>query len=152
MDVDSPAPTGYIPETERLANRLAQLSEGELQQVVRSVEQRRRQTESQKETEGRFHRNQMEQGISDATRPVDFGLVGYDSQELCPDNIEDAMRYQPWHKGQQIQGDAVRDALVFAAKAILRNVPRSPRRTLALQHLINARMDANAAISFGGRF
>lgn len=35
---------------------------------------------------------------------------------------------------------------------ILRNTPRSPRRTLALQHLINARMDANCAISFGGRF
>lgn len=85
-------------------------------------------------------------------RPENFGLIGHRSQELSLDNIDDAMHYQPWDGIQQDGGDQVREALTLAAKAILRNVPRSPRRTLALQHLISARMDANAAISFRGRF
>lgn len=85
-------------------------------------------------------------------REPHLGLQGYSSQELGLANIEDVMRYQPWDASQQIQGDEVRDALLHAAKVILRNVPRSPRRTIALQKLIEARMDANAAISFRGRF
>lgn len=102
-------------------------------------------------------------GCDEATQPSPAGMaIGtlgtptdapyYSSEELTLDNIEAAMAYQPWHRGQQQQGEAVREALVMAAKAILRNVPRSPRRTLALQHLISARMDANCAISFAGRF
>lgn len=78
--------------------------------------------------------------------------LGTRTEELSLDNIEDAMKYQPWNREQTARGDQVREALVLAAKAILRNAPRSPRRTLALQHLIDARMDTNAAISFNGRF
>lgn len=73
-------------------------------------------------------------------------------EPLTLENIEDAMRYQPWDREQTECGDRVREMLLLAAKAILRHVPSSPRRTLALQHLISARMDANAAISFRGRF
>lgn len=80
------------------------------------------------------------------------GPLLYRGEELSLDNIDAAMRYQPWDSQQIDAGDQVRDALTLAAKAILRSVPRSPRRTLALQHLISARMDANAAISFRGRF
>lgn len=73
-------------------------------------------------------------------------------EEFTLENIDEAMTYQPMDS-QQIDGaQEIRDALTFAAKAILRRAPRSARRTLALQHLINARMDANAAISFRGRF
>lgn len=85
-------------------------------------------------------------------RPANFGLEGYGSQELSLDNVVDAFTYQPVHTGQIEQAEQVREILIAAAKVILRNVPRSPRRTLALQHLVNARMDANCAISFGGRF
>lgn len=74
------------------------------------------------------------------------------TEEVTLDNIDDAMRYQGWDAEQTLVGDIVRESLTFAAKAILRHVPRSPRRTLALQHLITARMDANMAITFRGRF
>lgn len=74
------------------------------------------------------------------------------SEEITLNNIEAAMTYQPWDSKQQDAGDLVRETLTIAARAILRYVPRSPRRTLAIQHLISARMDANAAISFKGRF
>lgn len=74
------------------------------------------------------------------------------SEQLTLENIEAAMQYQPWESDQILAGDAVREALTIAALAILAHVPPSPRRTLALQHIISARMDANAAISFRGRF
>lgn len=91
-------------------------------------------------------------GPVNALRPANFGLEGYSSQELSLDNIVDAFTYQPMHSGQIENAEQVREVLIAAAKVILRTVPRSPRRTLALQHLVNARMDANCAISFGGRF
>lgn len=68
------------------------------------------------------------------------------------DNIEDMMRYQPWAHDQQQAGDIVREALTAAAKAILRVVPNSAHRDAAVQYILNARMHANAAISFRGRF
>lgn len=74
------------------------------------------------------------------------------SGEFTLENIEEAMTYQPMDSEQIDSAQEIRDALTFAAKAILRRAPRSARRTLALQHVINARMDANAAISFRGRF
>lgn len=73
-------------------------------------------------------------------------------EELSLENIEDAMSYLSWAPDQFAAGNEVREMLTLAAKAVLRHVPRCPRRTLALQHLISARMDANAAISFRGRF
>lgn len=73
-------------------------------------------------------------------------------EEISLENIDAVMQYQPWDADQNAAGDAVREALTAAAKALLREVPRSPRRTLALQHLVSARMDANAAISHRGRF
>lgn len=80
------------------------------------------------------------------------GATGCSAQELSLANIEDAMQYKPWGPHEIQCGDQVREVLTMAAKVILRLVPHSPRRTKALNHLIDARMDANAAISFGGRF
>lgn len=74
------------------------------------------------------------------------------AERVTLENIDDVMRYQPWNYDQVQAGDIVREALTAAAKAILRNVPESPMRTKALGHIIDARMDANAAISFRGRF
>lgn len=79
-----------------------------------------------------------------------FGAYG--GEEISLSNIEEAMRYQPWDRKQLDGGEEIREILTLAAKAILKNAPRSARRTLALQHVISARMDANAAISFRGRF
>jgi hypothetical protein len=86
--------------------------------------------------------------------------AGQDMTAACPppsepftlDNIDAAMRYQPWNVDQMQAGEEVRDALTMAAKAILRRVPDGPFRSVALREIINARMNANAAISFRGRF
>jgi hypothetical protein len=74
------------------------------------------------------------------------------SERLTLQNIDDVMHYQPWSHDQQQAGEVVREALTAAAKAMLRSVPESPLRTRALNALIDARMLANAAISFRGRF
>jgi hypothetical protein len=68
------------------------------------------------------------------------------------DNIDAAMAYHPWSGSQIEKGDIVREALTLAAKAILRHVPAGPYRTVAIRKLLEARMDANAAITFRGRF
>lgn len=67
-------------------------------------------------------------------------------------NIDDAMAYQGWNPDQLEAGNVVREALTAAAKAILRQVPDSPYRSVALRNVLDARMNANAAISFRGRF
>ena len=74
------------------------------------------------------------------------------TQRLTLDTVDDAFRYQPWDEFQRDHGEQVRDALVAAAKVILRTVPDTPLRTQALNDLITARMRCNAAISFRGRF
>ena len=74
------------------------------------------------------------------------------SERFTLDNIDDAFRYQPWDECQRDHGEQVRDALVAAAKVILRTVPDTPLRTRALNCLIHSRMLANCAISFRGRF
>jgi hypothetical protein len=67
-------------------------------------------------------------------------------------NVDEAFTFQPWDAGQVERGEAVRDALVLAAKQVLRNCPAGRLRTRALNNLIDARMLANAAITFKGRF
>lgn len=74
------------------------------------------------------------------------------NEGLTLENVENAFRYHPWNAYQVQCGDQVRDALVAAAKAILRNVPPGPDRSAALRKLREARMDANSAITHGGRF
>lgn len=74
------------------------------------------------------------------------------SERLTLDNVETAFTYHPWNLDQKDDGDQVREALITAAKTILRNVPESPTRTRALNCLVDARMLANAAITHRGRF
>lgn len=74
------------------------------------------------------------------------------AERLSLDNVEHVFAYQPWNSDQVARGQVVRDALVAAAKAILRSVPECPQRTRVLNHLIDARMIANAAITFDGRY
>ena len=74
------------------------------------------------------------------------------SERLSLHNIEDAFQYHRWDDQQEDAGAQVRDALVNAAKVILRTVPDTSLRSQALADLFSARMKANAAISFRGRF
>ena len=74
------------------------------------------------------------------------------SEPFSLHNIDAAMQYQPWTLAQADAGEVVREALTAAAKAILRSVPDGPFRSVALRNIIEARMNANAAISFRGRF
>lgn len=74
--------------------------------------------------------------------------------ELTPEvekTIEDAFIYHPWDQEKITKGNAVRAALVGAVKAIIQNVPAGPDRTVAIRKIREARMDANSAISFGGK-
>lgn len=83
---------------------------------------------------------------------VDDIQAGRRSEPITIDNIAAAMAYQPWDAGQSKAGEAVREALTFAARAILLNVPAGAYRSVAIRKLLEARMDANAGISFRGRF
>jgi hypothetical protein len=74
------------------------------------------------------------------------------ASRLTLGNVDTAFTYQPWNSDQIARGEQVREALIAAAKAILRNVPECPQRTRALNNLVDARMIANAAITFDGRF
>ena len=74
------------------------------------------------------------------------------TERLSLSNIDDAMKYQPWTREQSEAGEIVREVLAAAAKAILRSVPDGAYRSVALRNIIDARMNANAAISFRGRF
>jgi hypothetical protein len=145
---NSPQNSGqYDPrhEIQELARRFDALPANHQEELMKALDQLGRQRRIMT-TGDRFLDEKIagEQGA--------FGLEGYRPQEIGLSNVDDLFRYQPWRPDQNIQGDAVRDALVFAAKVILRSAPRGPSRLRAIEHLIYARMDANAAISFGGRF
>lgn len=73
-------------------------------------------------------------------------------QRLSLGNVEHAFTYQPWSEDQIGRGREVTQALIHAAKTILRNVPECPTRTRALNNLIDARMLANAAITHDGLY
>ncbi|MES2136629.1 MAG: hypothetical protein V4502_06165 [Pseudomonadota bacterium] len=66
--------------------------------------------------------------------------------------IVDAFEYHPWNEGQIQAGNAVRAALVAAVEAIVNYVPPSPDRSAAIRKIREARMDANSAITHGGRY
>lgn len=77
---------------------------------------------------------------------------GFIRESIHLGNIDAAMTYQPWGHSEAEAGDVVREALTAAAKAILRSVPHGTFRDKAIDDIISARMNANAAISFRGRF
>lgn len=68
------------------------------------------------------------------------------------DAIEDAFEYHPWSEGQVERGQEVRRALATAVKIIVMNVPPCPDRTVAIRKIREARMDANSAITHGGKY
>lgn len=75
--------------------------------------------------------------------------------ELTPEAaqaIDDAFEYQPWTDKQATAGIEIRKALAYAVKVIVSNAPPSPDRSAAIRKCREARMDANSAITHGGRY
>lgn len=66
--------------------------------------------------------------------------------------IDDAFEYHPWSPDQVAKGKEVREALAKAVKVIVANVPPGPDRTVAIRKIREARMDANSAITHGGKY
>jgi hypothetical protein len=66
--------------------------------------------------------------------------------------IADAFNYHPWDAAKVAQGDKVRVALAEAVAVIVANVPPGPDRTVAIRKIREARMDANSAITHGGKY
>jgi hypothetical protein len=75
--------------------------------------------------------------------PMSRELVGHD-------DIAKLFSYQPPTPEMQPRFEAVARACEAACRVIEKNVPASADRTLAIQHLIDARMRANMAIALDG--
>lgn len=74
--------------------------------------------------------------------------------ELTPEveaSIDDAFEYHKWTPAQVEAGSNIRKALAGAVKAIIAGAPPSPDRSAAIRKCRDARMDANSAITHGGR-
>lgn len=75
--------------------------------------------------------------------------------ELTPEveaSIEDAFDYHSWDENMVGHGKVVRSALADAVKVIIQHVPPGPDRTVAIRKIREARMDANSAITHGGKY
>ncbi len=72
--------------------------------------------------------------------------------ETLTEAVNDQYTYHPWTDAQIEAGKHVVHALKAAAHAICNYVPASPDRSVALRKLREARMDANSAITHGGRY
>lgn len=70
--------------------------------------------------------------------------------EALDEAVQELFTYHAWNDEMVARGKTVKNALAEAYKAIILNVPSSPSRTRALNNLTDARMLANAAISFNG--
>ncbi len=66
--------------------------------------------------------------------------------------IDDAFEYHKWSDAQVAAGARVRKALADAVKVIVADVPPGPDRSAAIRKCRDARMDANSAITHGGKY
>jgi len=73
------------------------------------------------------------------------------SEEVLDQLVDELFTFKRWSSGQEAQGLMVRNALKEAYKQVILNVPSSPTRTRALNAIVDARMLANAAITFDGK-
>jgi hypothetical protein len=83
--------------------------------------------------------------------PVDFTRA----RSLTPEietAIDDAFEYHKWTDAQVTAGAAIRKALADGVKAIVAGAPPCPDRSAAIRKLREARMDANSAITHGGKY
>lgn len=68
------------------------------------------------------------------------------------ETIHDMFDYHAWDQDQKERGEIVRNALASAVKAIIAAAPPSPDRSAAIRKIREARMDANSAITFRGKY
>jgi hypothetical protein len=66
--------------------------------------------------------------------------------------LRDMFEYHKWTPEQVEKGAKIREALKLAAAVIIDGAPPSPDRSAALRKLREARMDANSAITHGGKY
>lgn len=66
--------------------------------------------------------------------------------------IDDAFEYHAWRDDQKDSGAIIRMALAAAVKAIVAHAPPSADRSAAIRKCREARMDANSAITHGGKY
>jgi len=66
--------------------------------------------------------------------------------------VNDAFEYHPWTPEMIEAGKRVRKALAAAVVEVIRSVPPGPDRTVAIRKIREARMDANSAITHGGKY
>jgi hypothetical protein len=66
--------------------------------------------------------------------------------------IIDMFEYHKWDDSKIDAGSAVRQALIDAVKIIVARVPPGPDRSTAIRKIREARMDANSAITHGGKY
>jgi hypothetical protein len=75
--------------------------------------------------------------------------------ELTPEvaaEVDEAFLYHAWTGQQLSQGVSIREALAEAVKVIIGNAPPCPDRSAAIRKIREARMDANSAITHGGKY
>ena len=82
---------------------------------------------------------------------MDFTRATEATEEVVK-SIEDAFEYHSWTPEMIAKGTAVRKALSAAVAVIIANVPPGPDRTVAIRKIREARMDANSAITHGGKY
>ncbi len=66
--------------------------------------------------------------------------------------VDNMFEYHAWTEHQVAIGKKVREILAEAAKVIIEHVPPSADRSAAIRKLREARMDANSAITHGGKY
>lgn len=66
--------------------------------------------------------------------------------------IDAMFEYHAWTPEQVRAGIRVREVLAHAVKIIVELVPPGPDRTVAIRKIREARMDANSALTFGGKY
>lgn len=66
--------------------------------------------------------------------------------------VEDMFTYHNWDQAQQEAGVRVRTVLAEAVLQIIRSCPPCPDRSTAIRKIREARMDANSAITHGGKY
>ncbi len=71
---------------------------------------------------------------------------------IIDEELKDIFDYHPWTPEQIESGKKIRETLAQAFKAIIEGCPPSADRTTALRKIREARMDANSAITHGGKY
>lgn len=66
--------------------------------------------------------------------------------------VDDMFEYHVWDTRKIESGKKVRQALAEAVKVIVEHVPASEDRSTAIRKIREARMDANSAITHGGKY